>query len=250
MDSMTSLNTSLPSTHPSRSAPAEQLLAAFKSAALSVTHLYKSAVTDQSSSRAAGYQDALDDMLRFLDSENLGLQDGEGWQMRQWVTERYDGTANQAQADSDGERSEIGQHNQAESPPVVEEPREAPEPEPQVDASMKEATAEAISTDAEPQSVFKFTAGESSPRIEEVPSSSPSHHEPSSPPPIKVEIVNRIQRTPHRRGGQRHNTRTQIRELTSTAGTKRKMQFPEFFDISNFGPGEGSGGGNKRTRMA
>ena len=247
---MRSLNTSLPTTHPSRPPPPEQLLAAFKSAALSVTHLYKSAVTDQSNSRAAGYQDALDDILRFLDTENLGLQDGEGWQVRQWVTERYDATANQAQADSDGERSENGQHNQAENMPVAEESREAPEPEPEVDASMKEATAESTSTVAEPQPVYKFTAGGSSPRIEEVPSSSPSHQEPSSPPPIKVEFVNRIQRTPHRRGGQRHNTRTQIRDLTSTAGTKRKMQFPDFFDISNVGSGEGSGGGNKRTRMA
>ena len=247
---MRSLNTSLPSTHPSRPPPPEQLLAAFKSAALSVTHLYKSAVTDQSNSRAAGYQDALDDILRFLDTENLGLQDGEGWQVRQWVTERYDGTANQAQAESDGERSEIGQHNQAENMPVVEESGEAPEPEQQVDASMKETTAEATSTSVEPQSVFKFTAGGSSPRIEEVPSSSPSQQEPSSPPPIKVEFVNRVHRTLHRRGGQRHNTRTQFRELTSTAGTKRKMQFPDFFDISNVGSGEGSGGGNKRTRMA
>ena len=250
MDSMRSLNTSLPSTHPSRAPPPQQLLAAFKSAALSVTHLYKSAVTDQSSSRAAGYQDALEDILRFLDTENLGLQDGEGWQVRQWLTERYDGTANQAQAESDGEKNEVGSHNQLESPPVVEETREAPEPEPQVDSSMKEVPAEVASTGVEPQSVFKFTAGGSSPRIEEVPSSSPSHQEPSSPPPIKVEFVNRVQRTPHRRGGQRHNTRTQIRELTSTAGTKRKMQFPDFFDISNVGSGEGSGGGNKRTRMA
>lgn len=250
MDSMRSLNTSLPSTHPSRPPPPEQLLAAFKSAALSVTHLYKSAVTDQSNSRAAGYQDALDDILRFLDTENLGLQDGEGWQVRQWVTERYDGTANQAQVESDGEPSESGQHNQAEHMPVAEDSREAPEPEPQVDASMKETTAEATSTAAESQPVYRFTAGGSSPRVEEVPSSSPSHQEPSSPPPIKVEFVNRVQRTPHRRGGQRHNTRTQHRELTSTAGTKRKMQFPDFFDISNVGSGEGSGGGNKRTRMA
>ncbi|RMZ90643.1 hypothetical protein DV736_g2130, partial [Chaetothyriales sp. CBS 134916] len=98
MDSMRSLNTSLPAAYSSRPAPREQLLQAFKTAALSVTNLYKSAAADQQSSRTAGYQDALDDLLRMMDSENLGVQDGEGWRIRQWVTERYDHSANAASA--------------------------------------------------------------------------------------------------------------------------------------------------------
>ena len=77
---MRSLNTSLPRTSPRRNQqPPEELLSAFKAAALSVTNLYKNAASEQARSRAAGYQDALDDLLSFLDKENLGLGDGEGW---------------------------------------------------------------------------------------------------------------------------------------------------------------------------
>ena len=70
MDSMRSLNTSLPGASPPKQQTgesSEQLLAAFKSAALSVTTLYKTAAAKQSKARADGYQDALDELLTFLD---------------------------------------------------------------------------------------------------------------------------------------------------------------------------------------
>ena len=72
---MRSLNTSLPGTSPSKqhgSEPPEQLLQAFKAAALSVTKLYKTAALDQTRARSEGYQDALDDLLSFLDKEDIG----------------------------------------------------------------------------------------------------------------------------------------------------------------------------------
>ncbi|KAI0386859.1 hypothetical protein F5Y04DRAFT_73001 [Hypomontagnella monticulosa] len=69
----------------------EQLLDAFKAAALSVTKLYKTSAAAQAKSRAEGYQDCLDDLLSFLDKSNIGLGDGEGWQIRKWATERLDG---------------------------------------------------------------------------------------------------------------------------------------------------------------
>lgn len=69
----------------------EQLLDAFKAAALSVTKLYKTSAAAQSKARSDGYQDCLDDLLVFLDKRNLGLSDGEGWQIRKWATERLDG---------------------------------------------------------------------------------------------------------------------------------------------------------------
>ncbi|KAI0456972.1 hypothetical protein F5B21DRAFT_466375 [Xylaria acuta] len=69
----------------------EQLLDAFKAAALSVTKLYKTSAAAQAKSRSDGYQDCLDDLLAFLDKRNIGLGDGEGWQIRKWATERLDG---------------------------------------------------------------------------------------------------------------------------------------------------------------
>src|SRR5450432_3759901 len=93
MDSMRSLNTSLPGASPSKQQmpePPEQLLSAFKAAALSVTKLYKTAAVDLARARSEGYQDALDELLAFLDKEDIGLTDGEGWRIRRWATERLD----------------------------------------------------------------------------------------------------------------------------------------------------------------
>ncbi|KAI9823195.1 MAG: hypothetical protein M1832_002639 [Thelocarpon impressellum] len=111
MDSMRSLNTSLPTSSPKghRRDPPEQLLQAFRSAALSVTTLYKTAAADQERSHQAGYQEALDDLLAFLDHENLGLDDGEGWKVRQWATERLDGA--QTSVESDDEKVESEQRS-------------------------------------------------------------------------------------------------------------------------------------------
>lgn len=111
MDSMRSLNTSLPGgTSPSKQQPAgdppEALLSAFRAAALSVTKLYKTASSDQARIRAEGYQDALDELLAFLDREDIGLSDGEGWRIRRWATERLDGRDAAPHAESDEENSE------------------------------------------------------------------------------------------------------------------------------------------------
>ncbi|KAK5703379.1 hypothetical protein LTR17_022156 [Elasticomyces elasticus] len=89
MDSMRNLSTSLPSSS-RRRLDQPELLMDFKAAALSVTNLYKSAVSVQAKARAIGYQDALDDLLGFLDKEEMGLMDGEGWRVRRWATERLD----------------------------------------------------------------------------------------------------------------------------------------------------------------
>jgi hypothetical protein len=80
----------------------EQLLDAFKAAALSVTKLYKTSAAAQAKARVDGYQDCLDDILSFLDKENMGLSDGEGWRIRRWATERLEGR-DTAALDSDEE---------------------------------------------------------------------------------------------------------------------------------------------------
>ncbi|GAP83206.2 hypothetical protein SAMD00023353_0402200 [Rosellinia necatrix] len=81
----------------------EQLLDAFKAAALSVTKLYKTSAAAQAKSRSDGYQDCLDDLLTFLDKRHIGLGDGEGWQIRKWATERLDGRDLGPQATDDDE---------------------------------------------------------------------------------------------------------------------------------------------------
>jgi len=84
------------------SEPPEQLLSAFKAAALSVTQLYKTATADQGKARAEGYEDALYELLDFMDKEDIGLGDGEGWRIRRWATEKID-SRDSAQGDSDDE---------------------------------------------------------------------------------------------------------------------------------------------------
>ncbi|KAI1487965.1 hypothetical protein F5X96DRAFT_680848 [Biscogniauxia mediterranea] len=82
---------SSPSKNPLNPDSPEQLLDAFKAAALSVTKLYKTSAAAQSKARSDGYQDCLDDLLAFLDKQNIGVSDGEGWQVRRWATERIEG---------------------------------------------------------------------------------------------------------------------------------------------------------------
>ena len=246
------------------------LLAAFRTAALSVTNLYKAAATSDSSSHQAGYQDALEDLLAFLDKENLGLQDGEGWRVRQWATEKYDRDlpANQNN-DSDDEPTETEKERSASptrsSNSVDEEsggstvlpPRAASAPA--QETQPQQLLSEQPSTQETP--MYRFTGGpptpqdtpmqafDSSPQVE---ASEPSILAQSSDSPIRLEVVGRGSRTPHRHGGPRHGTRHATRDFTFTAGTKRKLQFPDFFDISNLGPsGDGSNGrGGKKGRFA
>lgn len=256
---MRSLNTSLPSTRP---APPEELLQAFRNAALSVTNLYKSAVTNQNDSRQAGYQEALEDLLSFLDRENLGLQDGEGWRVRQWATERYDGSAHQHQNDGDDDRSDLGprprsispSREQPQEPARIQPESSKAEPTTQTEDASSPATLDQTSS----APVFQFTGVPTPPVIDhmqtdedaveseegDAPSSS------SASAPIRLEVVNnRGHRTSHRHGNQRHGARSSNRDFTFTTGTKRKLQFPDFFDISNIGPRDGFGSG-KRGRLS
>lgn len=107
MDSMRSLNTSLPGASAGKQAAQndspEQLLDAFKNAALSVTKLYKASAAAQSKARMDGYQDCLDDLLAFLDKERIGLGNGDGRRIRSWATERLEGRENSQNAESDDE---------------------------------------------------------------------------------------------------------------------------------------------------
>lgn len=277
MDSMRSLNTSLPRTSPRRNQqPPEELLSAFKAAALSVTNLYKNAASEQARSRAAGYQDALDDLLSFLDKENLGLDDGEGWRVRQWATERFDG-AHSASRDSDDEDEEQEEQPRSSSPEVVRKPNSAPvviQDQPQSDSSLLHSEALPVQQHQQSQSTrsdaavpqadaFTFRSSLAYP---------PSHHDrevdmdgssngPTDSPnpsnsnnPLRLEVHPR-RRNNHTRSNNSNNTNRitsiNLGSLGSGAGSKRK-NLGDFFDISGLSFGnntrDGSDRGGKRGR--
>ena len=280
MDSMRSLNTSLPTSSPkARSTqPPEQLIQAFKTAALSVTNLYKTAATDQARARQSGYQDALDDLLAFLDKQNIGLGDGEGWTVRQWATERLDGSPQAHNgSDTDDERGETEKRARSSSPVIHRKSSREMLQNRQATRSVSplrtESAPPAPALTAQQQSTvfprpetFTFRSSHPYPQdidmqVAELEASNPTPQPEvqalaqtnATTPSVRVDVVPRGPRTPHRHGhSTRHNTRssTSTRTLGSGAGSKRRIPFGDFFDLGSLGDGkDGFGGGGKRGRF-
>jgi hypothetical protein len=280
MDSMRSLNTSLPGTSPPKQQvgdPPEALLSAFKAAALSVTKLYKTAATDQGRARSEGYQDALDELLAFLDKEDIGLSDGEGWRIRRWATERLDGRESVPQnVESDDEVTEkadrasspILQRSQSATrfPPTPRTTRtaspaqtESSAPAPNIPPPIEESTANLIP----PQSTFTFRSSYTYPQDADIILSDLDSSDTSRTQSHDASVVSHASNPtpgiavtrPTRTNG-RHNNHTRLNPrggntIGRGAGQKRKINFGEFFDIGNLGHGkEGFGGGGKRGRFA
>lgn len=249
--------------------PPEQLLQAFKAAALSVTNLYKISASDQSQARHLGYQDALDSLLAFLDKENMGLGDGEGWRVRQWATERLDGSPPvHAGSDSDDDRGETIKRTRSTSPTlhrkISQETMQTRQPSRSA-SPVRVASAPPISHLTRPE-IFSFRSEYPYPQDVDMQAetTSPTISQPEglaeglgSPPPpaVRLEVVPRGSRTPHRSGthSNRHHTRSSnsTRPLGLGAGSKRKTAFGDYFDLGNFGEGkDSSGGSGKRGRFA
>ncbi|CZR60343.1 uncharacterized protein PAC_10239 [Phialocephala subalpina] len=280
MDSMRSLNTSLPRSAPAPSSkqqdPPEPLLTAFKAAALSVTNLYKSAAVDQGRARAEGYQDALSDLLSFLDKEDIGLSDGEGWRVRSWATERLDGRDSVSQnMESDDEQSEKTDRG---SSPVLQRSQSAT----RIPSTLNPTrTASPVRTESAPppslgtplnsdstmdfvppQATFTFRSSHPYPQdadiiLSDLDSSdhtrAPSQDSSTTSHPSNTAPGITISRTPRNRHNN-HATRVNTRSANTIgrgAGQKRKINFGDFFDIGNLGHGkDGFGGGGKRGRFA
>ncbi|KAL2071568.1 hypothetical protein VTL71DRAFT_12803 [Oculimacula yallundae] len=280
MDSMRSLNTSLPGPTPAapntakHQDPPEQLLTAFKAAALSVTNLYKSAAADQGRARAEGYQDALDELLAFLDKQDIGLSDGEGWRIRRWATERLDGrdstTPNVESDDEASEKAERGsspviQRSQSSSrlpltsnlTRAVSPVRTESAPPPTIISNSVDSQPNSIP----PQATFTFRSPHPYPQDADMVlpdldmndnTRAPSHDgsvtsHTSNPASLGLGAT----RPPR----SRHNNHTRVStrpngNIGRGAGQKRKINFGEFFDIGNLGQGrDGFGGGGKRGRF-
>lgn len=277
MDSMRSLNTSLPRSAPAskQQDPPEPLLTAFKAAALSVTNLYKSAAVDQNRARAEGYQDALSDLLSFLDKEDIGLSDGEGWRVRSWATERLDGRDSVSQnMESDDELSEKTDRG---SSPVLQRSQSATRitaalnptrtaspvrTESAPPPSISTPTNSDYATDLVPQASFTFRSSHPYPQDADIILSdldtsdhtrAPSQDSSTTSHPSNINPGITISRTPRNRHSN-HATRVNTRSTNTIgrgAGQKRKINFGDFFDIGNLGHGkDGFGGGGKRGRFA
>lgn len=276
---MRNLHTSLPRST-SAQQPPEQLLQAFKTAALSVTNLYKTAAVDQARARQNGYQEALDDILAFLDKEHLGLGDGEGWRVRQWATERLDGSAadRTAVSESDDERAETEKRARSSSP-VVPYKSSAADVPPQASKSPARVTSAPPVPQELPQpptshpkstlEIFSFRSSHPYPQDVDMVSSDPTTTAstadgvlqpeiqsiqtiPQLSPTLRVGVLPRAARTPHRNTfthANRHNTRgptlTNRRSLGTGAGSKRRFDLNEYFDVGNLGEGRDGGGGKK-----
>ncbi|KAI4136980.1 MAG: hypothetical protein L6R39_007532, partial [Caloplaca ligustica] len=231
--------------------------------------------------------EALNDILAFLDKENLGLQDGEGWKVRRWATERLDGSTAGVAAGSESDDDTRGdtEKRARSSSPVIprkasQEPQQPPQhprspshirvtsapPIPQAQTSVPNS----LPTPIPPPEIFSFraahpypqdidmastdtsAAGASQPEIQPV-TPIPT----STPAAVRVEVVPRGSRTPHRNVTHptRHTraaTAISRRSLGSGAGSKRRFDLNEYFDLGNLGDGRdspGGGGGSKRGRL-
>lgn len=244
----------------------EQLLDAFKAAALSVTKLYKTSAAAQAKARADGYQDCLDDLLSFLDKENIGLSDGEGWKIRRWATERLEGRDAVSQAmESDDEvekaeplsspeihrsssvtrlspaatRDEVNMRDSA--PPAMEPVREVVEEQPQQQKQPEFVVPS--------QDTFTFQA---------------SHAYPSQDSYLNLDNLNlsdthassnntttSMSRSIRRHGNPpRSSSRSAANHLGRGAGQKRRLNLGEIFDLGSLGYGKDPFGSNgpKRSR--
>ena len=287
MDSMRTLNTSLPSSSPkgrSRDLP-EQLLQAFRSAALSVTTLYKTAASEQSRARQTGYQDALDDLLGFLDTEHLGFGDGEGWRVRQWATERLDqgdvGPSLAGPTDSDDEKADMDRARssspvatvEASGGDVASDPRAHQNHLPSTGVRFSPPT-DSAQSEGKPSSMssstFTFRSSVPFPKdqgldmsghSQDTSTSAQSVHSdnhmfrppPSSPTPaMRLEVVPRTSRHRNSAGNSKVNARSlgSLGTLGSGAGYKRKIPLWDFFDIAGNASGRDAGVVGKRGKYS
>ena len=236
MESMRSLDRSLPGSQE----PSEELNSAFKAAAISTTTLYKKAILGQRLARQSGYQDALDDLLSFLDRRNLGLQDGEGWLVRQWATKLLDDrpttTSNLTHKDdqhvSDSEEEKEVEKDKSPTPPSREEsspvlhPREIQtEPEkPAAAAAVSDTTILNVPTAA----AFTFQSAHVYPKDVEMQVIESTSKREVSPRTTRQRKLGKQRTSAGKSGGGGGGGGS-----GNGGGSKRKLPFGEFFDISD-----------------
>ncbi|PNY29876.1 Uncharacterized protein TCAP_00210 [Tolypocladium capitatum] len=218
--------------------PSEQLLDVFKAAALSVTKLYKTSAIMETRARSEGYQECLDDLLTFLDKENLGLHHREGWKIRAWVTERHDGRdAGLQNTESDDEAERRDRTN---SPELT---RTSTEPQMPAQQRIAEAPASIALIAEEPprivvptQENFTFQSSHTYPNIATLDLSDARTHDGSA--------LHASRSSKGRLNGSKPGSRTSG-HLMRGAGAKRRWDFDDFFGGCLGGKDPFSGGGKR-----
>ena len=233
--------------------PPEQLLDAFKAAALSVTKLYKTSASAQAKARTDGYQDCLDDLLSFLDKEAIGQGDGEGRKVRRWLADRLEGRdAASLSTESD---DEVDKADRAQSPdarrlnttaqqqPISRSEVNMRDPAPVTVAAPAAEEAEiAVPT----QETFTFQSQHPYPQDAYLNLANLDLSDTHNPTPT---AVSKPSRTRHGNGARVSSRQTN--QLGRGAGQKRKLNFAEIFDLGSLGSGKDPfGGGGKRNRHA
>jgi len=248
-------------TPPPTVSPDAQLLQAFKSAATSVTLLYKQCATATTTARQEGYHDALSDILEVIDNESaytdptLALS-----RIRDWVIETRRKGRREMSAESEDEDRPREHHPQARQ----NWSRQAPE------SSETEAGRSKDMEDSQPK--FDRPSSPLRPTTTSSNSSTSSAAQPfafqsmqaMAPRPADVEIDflsdnSNIQQqtsngmfqfstppqpTPLRNASSHKQTFSSRgnQQLGSGAGSKRRYHnYGEFFDISGFNGGSGNG---------
>lgn len=266
MDSMRSLNTSLPGTSSTRPEPPETLISAFKAAALSVTQLYKTAAAAEIRARTEGYQDALDELLSYMDRDNIGLGPGDAGKIRKWATDRLSGREQHADSDEDIEQerasSPITQRNQnttntiphspSHTPPLTSDVIEGLPPITLPPTGDFTFTSQLPYPDTDMQSVEQEIVDQSGNRTNTSPPTQPLH---TSAPHGPI-LIPRSNRHGGRSSGTSRLSTRPAGSVTRVTGQKRKINLGDFFDISSLHHhhrdgtgGAGGNGGGKRGRF-
>ncbi|KAJ4408008.1 hypothetical protein N0V82_009804 [Gnomoniopsis sp. IMI 355080] len=249
----------------------EHLLDVFRTAALSVTKLYKSSVTAQAKARAEGYQDCLDDLLSFLDKEDLGLTDGEGWKVRAWANERLDNRDLSPQATESDDETEkqdnIGSpqiHRSSSTASLSRSTERQAQPqtslrievqEKEDDASEPAPIAEEVVMD-EPevvvpsQETFDFRSSHPYPQDAHTNLNLSSLRLSDNSRQHDLSTSHSTPRKPTRRHGVNQRRPARISNFRAAhlgpgAGTKRNMDYEEFLELANL---KGSGGPDPKRR--
>lgn len=261
---MRSLNTSLPGPSAGKQATQndspEQLLDAFKAAALSVTKLYKTSAAAQSKARLDGYQDCLDDLVAFLDKERIGLGNGDGWRIRRWATERLEGRDDSQNTESDDEADKPEPTSSSELSRSGNETQLREENQMTTDAapiapqsSEDDEEPEVMPITVPTQDTFTFQSSHPWPpqrpqqdaylNLANLDLSDSRAHDNST---TNTNPASRTSRPRHPTNIPRSSSR-QGNNLGRGAGAKRKINFAEIFDLSSLDKNM-FGGGPKRSR--
>jgi hypothetical protein len=282
MDSMRSLKGSLPSTSAGRRQSEQpgggnQLYPAFQQAAVALTTLFKKAHENNTRAEEDGYQTAILDLLSFMDQENLGLQDGEGWRVREWATAKVHPDSRQGSANQESDEEPDEEKRARSSSPAMETnvsstnpqettsttttldktDRQSPRAEsaPPIASTLSKTASTPTSHDSSrriglhaPSAEFTFHSAQQLPALDmEVETTTPGHS-PNLQSGLPTFQVNFAPTRPSR-GTPRHSrqTRQSTTALGPGAGSKRSLPFSGYFDFGDFGGG-GGGGGGKRSK--